>query len=189
MDHSLDHGWMRGARRVESPNCGPRPAGAEPELLVIHNISLPPGEFENDCVLQLFTNCLDWSAHPYFEGIRGLEVSSHFLIRRSGELIQFVSCDDRAWHAGQSSYCGRDNCNDFSVGIELEGTDELPYTDAQYQQLADLSRALIAGYPGLTREHIAGHSDIAPGRKTDPGPAFDWQRYRNSIADTEVRIA
>ena len=189
MDHSFDQGWMRAVRRVESPNCGPRPAGAAPELLVIHNISLPPGEFENDCVLQLFTNCLDWSAHPYFEGIRGLEVSSHFLIRRSGELIQFVSCEDRAWHAGKSSYCGRENCNDFSIGIELEGTDELPYTDAQYEQLAELSRALIAAYPGLTQERIAGHSDIAPGRKTDPGPAFDWQRYRNGIANTEERIA
>ena len=162
---------------------------AEPELLVIHNISLPPGEFENDCVLQLFTNCLDWSAHPYFEGIRGLEVSSHFLIRRSGELIQFVSCDDRAWHAGQSSYCGRDNCNDFSIGIELEGTDELPYTDAQYARLIELSRDLITAYPGLTEERIAGHSDIAPGRKTDPGPAFDWRRYRDGIAQSEERIA
>jgi len=153
--------------------------------LVIHNISLPPGEFDNDCIMQLFTNCLDWAEHPYFETIRGMEVSAHFLVRRDGELIQFVSCDERAWHAGESSYCGRENCNDFSIGIEMEGTDELPYSNAQYAQLQALSLALIAAYPGLDAERIAGHSDIAPGRKTDPGPAFDWHRYRQALGHPE----
>ena len=184
MGYTLDKGWLQGARRVPSPNYGPRPLGCEPELLVIHNISLPPGEFDNECVLQLFTNCLDWSAHPYFEAIRGMEVSAHFLIRRDGELIQFVSCDERAWHAGTSCYRGRDNCNDFSIGIELEGTDELPYTDSQYATLAEVSAVLIRGYPGLSASRIAGHSDIAPGRKTDPGKAFDWGRYR-AVLDAE----
>ena len=185
MDYSLDKGWVRGVRRVASPNFGPRPIGAVPELLVIHNISLPPGEFDNDCIMQLFTNCLDWAEHPYFETIRGMEVSAHFLVRRDGELIQFVSCDERAWHAGESSYCGRENCNDFSIGIEMEGTDELPYSNAQYAQLQALSLALIAAYPGLDAERIAGHSDIAPGRKTDPGPAFDWHRYRQGLGHQE----
>jgi len=185
MDYSLDKGWVRGVRRVASPNFGPRPIGAVPELLVIHNISLPPGEFDNDCIMQLFTNCLDWAEHPYFETIRGMEVSAHFLVRRDGELIQFVSCDERAWHAGESSYCGRENCNDFSIGIEMEGTDELPYSNAQYAQLQALSLALIAAYPGLDAERIAGHSDIAPGRKTDPGPAFDWHRYRQALGHPE----
>lgn len=185
MDYSLDKGWVRGVRRVASPNFGPRPIGAVPELLVIHNISLPPGEFDNDCIMQLFTNCLDWAEHPYFETIRGMEVSAHFLVRRDGELIQFVSCDERAWHAGESSYCGRENCNDFSIGIEMEGTDELHYSNAQYAQLQALSLALIAAYPGLDAERIAGHSDIAPGRKTDPGPAFDWHRYRQALGHPE----
>lgn len=185
MDYTLYKGWVRGVRRVASPNFGPRPIGAVPELLVIHNISLPPGEFHNDCIMQLFTNCLDWAEHPYFETIRGIEVSAHFLVRRDGELIQFVSCDERAWHAGMSSYCGRDNCNDFSIGIEMEGTDELPYTNAQYDQLQALTLALIAAYPALDAERIAGHSDIAPGRKTDPGPAFDWHRYRQGLGHPE----
>lgn len=186
MGYTLDSGWMTGARWVPSPNCGPRPPGCEPELLVIHNISLPPGEFGNDCIEQLFTNCLDWSAHPYFEGIRGMEVSAHLLIRRDGELVQFVSCDERAWHAGQSCYEGRDNCNDFSIGIELEGTDELPYTDSQYATLAVVTAALIRSYPGLDPERIAGHSDIAPGRKTDPGQAFDWRRYHAVLGTEEL---
>jgi len=185
MVYTLNNGWVKEARRLASPNFGPRPAGIAPDLLVVHNISLPPGEFDNDCITELFTNCLDWSAHPYFESIRGIEVSAHFLIRRSGELIQYVSCDDRAWHAGQSSYCGRENCNDFSIGIELEGTDELPYTDAQYSQLTDLSKALIEAYPAMDSDRIAGHSDIAPGRKTDPGPAFDWPRYRSGLGPSE----
>jgi len=182
MIYTLDHGWLAQARRVASPNFGPRPQACQPDLLVIHNISLPPGQYEGSCIEQLFTNCLDWSEHPYFEEIRGLEVSAHLLIRRSGELLQFVSCDDRAWHAGQSCYRERDNCNDFSIGIELEGTDEDPYTDAQYRVLAGLTRALIAHYPELDESKIVGHSDIAPGRKTDPGEAFDWQRYRSALA-------
>ncbi|MDO8861422.1 1,6-anhydro-N-acetylmuramyl-L-alanine amidase AmpD [Haliea sp. E1-2-M8] len=181
-DYTLDKGWVQQARRVASPNFGPRPAGAVPALIVIHNISLPPGCFGGDEVERLFCNCLDWSAHPYFEEIRGLQVSAHFLLRRCGELVQFVAVDDRAWHAGLSCWRGRDNCNDFSIGIELEGSDELPYADAQYRTLAALTRALFAHYPALGPEHLVGHADIAPGRKSDPGPAFDWRRYRASLA-------
>lgn len=180
-DYSLERGWIREARQAPSPNFGARPAGVEPDLLVIHNISLPPGEYGTDCVEQLFTNCLDWDAHPYFQAIRGLEVSSHLLIRRDGELVQFVSLLDRAWHAGQSCYQGRENCNDFSIGIELEGTDDEPYTDRQYAVLAAVTRSLLQAFPGLTERRITGHSDIAPGRKTDPGPAFDWGRYREAL--------
>ncbi|MBN7795406.1 1,6-anhydro-N-acetylmuramyl-L-alanine amidase AmpD [Parahaliea mediterranea] len=182
MIYSVEQGWLSGARRVPSPNYGPRPPGVEPDLLVIHNISLPPGEYGSDCVERLFTNCLDWDAHPYFRGIRGLEVSSHLLIRRCGEVVQFVSLDDRAWHAGLSCYRGRENCNDFSIGIELEGTDEEPYADAQYATLVAVTRGLLAACPALEAGRIAGHSDIAPGRKTDPGPAFDWGRYRAALA-------
>ncbi len=174
-------GWMAGARRVPSPNAEPRPADCEPDLLVIHNISLPPGEYGGGFIEALFCNCLDWDAHPYFDEIRGLRVSAHLLIRRDGEAVQFVSFNDRAWHAGQSCYDGRDNCNDFSIGIELEGTDEDPYTDAQYAMLQTVTCALLSAYPDLTPERIAGHADIAPGRKTDPGPAFDWRRYRASL--------
>lgn len=186
MQYTLEQGWFREARCVPSPNFGPRPAGVIPDLLVIHNISLPPGEYGGDCIEQLFSNCLDWSAHPYFECIRGLEVSSHLLIRRCGELVQFVSLLDRAWHAGQSCFEGRDNCNDFSIGVELEGTDDDPYSDAQYRELAAVTRALLAAFPALTPHRIAGHSDIAPGRKTDPGPAFDWRRYLGELATTEI---
>lgn len=143
------------------------------ELVVIHSISLPPGEFGGDAVSELFTNRLDWDAHPYFQSIRGLEVSAHFFIRRDGSLIQFVPCARRAWHAGKSSWLGRERCNDFSVGIELEGTDDQPFTDAQYAALIPLLAALKAAYPIRA---VIGHSDIAPGRKTDPGPHFAWQR-------------
>ena len=181
-NYCIEDGWLRQARHAPSPNFGPRPDGCEPELLVIHNISLPPGCYEGDCVERLFTNCLDWDAHPYFEEIRGIEVSAHLLIRRDGELVQFVNFDERAWHAGQSCFEGRDNCNDFSVGIELEGTDDEPYTERQYEALAGVSAALLAHYPGMDRSRIAGHSDIAPGRKTDPGPAFDWRRLRRALA-------
>ena len=170
-------GWLTNARRVPSDNFEPRPSGSQPELLVIHNISLPPGQFGGDCIERFFGNCLDWDEHPFFEEIRDVKVSSHLLIQRGGEVLQFVSFDDRAWHAGVSQYQGRDNCNDFSIGIELEGTDELPYTDLQYHSLQAISRALFATYPGLCAQRVAGHCDIAPGRKTDPGPAFDWQRY------------
>ncbi|MBA6412931.1 1,6-anhydro-N-acetylmuramyl-L-alanine amidase AmpD [Parahaliea sp. F7430] len=181
MNNSLEQGWIEQARRVPSPNFGPRPAGVQPDLLVIHNISLPPGEFGNNCVEQLFSNCLDWDAHPYFQEIRGLEVSSHLFIRRCGELLQFVSLLDRAWHAGQSCFEGRDNCNDFSIGIELEGTDDLPYSDAQYASLVAVTRQILHAFPGINPSRITGHSDIAPGRKTDPGPAFDWSRYLNAL--------
>ena len=149
-------------------------------LLVIHNISLPPGCFGGEHIEALFTNCLDPSADPYFETIHQLEVSAHFLIRRGGELVQFVSTDERAWHAGISQWCGRANCNDFSIGIELEGADDAAYESAQYVMLSQLIIALRRAYPRITGDAIVGHSDIAPGRKTDPGPGFDWTRVRRS---------
>jgi len=167
------------ARYLASPNCDERPPGEAVTLLVIHNISLPPGEFGGDGIVRLFTNALDYGAHPYFGSLAGLRVSAHFLIRRSGELLQFVPCAKRAWHAGASAWCGRSGCNDFSIGIELEGADDLPYTEPQYRALAELTRALQATYPIAD---VAGHNDIAPGRKTDPGPSFDWPRFRKSIA-------
>ncbi|MAT94688.1 MAG: 1,6-anhydro-N-acetylmuramyl-L-alanine amidase AmpD [Halioglobus sp.] len=179
---TVEQGWLRPARRAVSPNREPRPPGCAPELLVIHNISLPPGQFGGDCIERFFTNCLDWDEHPFFAEIRGLCVSAHLLLRRDGEAVQFVSFDERAWHAGQSCYAGRDNCNDFSIGVELEGTDDDPYTDAQYAALAAVTAALLAHYPGMDARRIAGHSDIAPGRKTDPGPSFDWARYRELLA-------
>ncbi|MEP6389301.1 MAG: 1,6-anhydro-N-acetylmuramyl-L-alanine amidase AmpD [Halioglobus sp.] len=183
MYHIVD-GWIQEARRVDSPNFGPRPQGLQPDLLVIHNISLPPGEYGNNCVEDLFTNCLNWDAHPYFNEIRGLEVSSHLLIRRDGELVQFVSCHERAWHAGDSCFAGRDNCNDYSIGVELEGTDDELYTDEQYEVLQILTRTLLTHYRDMNAQRIAGHSDIAPARKTDPGPAFDWSRFRRAIIET-----
>jgi len=164
------------ARQVASPNFDARPPGAAIELIVIHGMSLPPGCYggpEIDC---LFTNTLDPAAHPYFADIAHLRVSSHLLIRRDGELVQYVPFDQRAWHAGQSCYRGRAACNDFSIGIELEGQDDEPYTAQQYRQLAGVVRALVARWPGLTPESIVGHCDISPERKTDPGPAFDWQQ-------------
>lgn len=166
-----DDGWLHDARRCDTPNFGPRPPGAEVSLVVIHSISLPPGEYAGDSVERLFTNRLDWDAHPYYERIRGLEVSSHFFIRRNGEMMQFVSCDQRAWHAGASSWQGRENCNDFSVGIELEGLEGERFERSQYEVLVRLLRALKVRYPIA---HVAGHEHIAPGRKIDPGPGFDW---------------
>jgi len=173
-------GWCAGICICPSPNYNMRPL-AEISLLVIHNISLPPGQFGSGKVQEFFCNRLDPQAHPYFATIVSLQVSAHFLIERDGKVIQFVSCQDRAWHAGQSCFNERDNCNDFSLGIELEGTDDQPYSDHQYAALSDLVRALQAGYPQLTCERICGHSDIAPGRKTDPGPAFDWARLFSSL--------
>jgi AmpD protein len=161
-----------------SPNRDARPAGTDTELLVIHNISLPPGEFGGDAIIDLFLNRLDPQAHPYYEGIAALRVSSHFLIRRDGTLLQFVPCAMRAWHAGQSQWCGRERCNDFSIGIELEGSDDVAFSDAQYECLGALGRALYARYP---IKASVGHSDIAPGRKTDPGPHFVWTRYFSSV--------
>lgn len=168
-------GWLDGARRVRSPNADARPPDADVSLVVIHGISLPPGRFGGDAILRLFTNRLDPGEHPYYATIAGLRVSSHFLIRRDGSLVQFVPCGRRAWHAGASRWKGRERCNDFSIGIELEGTDERPYTDKQYRRLAALVRRIRARWPGVD---LAGHSDVAPGRKTDPGPAFDWARLR-----------
>lgn len=173
----LHKGWLDAAEHRPSPNFNARPSGCAVDLLVIHNISLPPAQFGGSAIEEFFLNRLDWSSHPYFKTIRGVEVSAHFLLRRDGRIVQFVSCDDRAWHAGQSSFEGRGNCNDFSIGIELEGTDTIPFTDAQYLALAQLTDVLMAAYPGLRKDRIVGHSDIAPGRKTDPGPAFDWVRY------------
>ena len=164
-------GWWSGAQALRSPNAGPRPAGATVDLLVLHSISLPPGEFGGEQIAQLFTNRLDWSTHPYFEQIRGLKVSAHFLIQRDGRLLQFVSCDRRAWHAGVSAWQGRDNCNDFSIGIELEGLEGGGFESAQYAALQPLLQALARRYP---LQAITGHQHIAPGRKHDPGPGFDW---------------
>ena len=162
-------------RYVPSPNCDERPTGSAVELIVVHNISLPPGEFGGAGIVELFTNRLDPGAHPSYATLSRLQVSAHFLIRRDGELIQFVPCEKRAWHAGASNWRGRERCNDFSVGIELEGCDDAPFEDAQYAALAALTRALKTRYPIVD---VVGHSDIAPGRKTDPGARFDWMRYR-----------
>lgn len=166
-------------RFVRSPNQDARPRGTKITLLVVHSISLPPGEFGGDAIERLFTNRLDPSAHPYFKEIDGLKVSSHFLIRRDGELVQFVPVGRRAWHAGVSSWRGRERCNDFSIGVELEGTDDGPFTDAQYERLGDLVAALKAKHP---LRDIAAHSDVAPGRKTDPGPQFDWPRLLAALS-------
>jgi N-acetyl-anhydromuramoyl-L-alanine amidase len=169
-------GWYAAAKRLDSPNFGPRPAGACIDLLVIHSISLPPGQYGGNEVQALFTNQLDWDAHPYFAQIRGLQVSSHFYVRRDGALWQFVSCNDRAWHAGASEYRGRSNCNDDSIGIELEGLEGETFEPAQYESLARLCQAIATQYPIA---HIAGHEHIAPGRKQDPGPGFDWSLLRS----------
>lgn len=172
-DVEMTNGWVAEARRILSPNCDDRPAGETISLAVIHAISLPPAQFGSDDILHLFTNTLDPDAHPYFANICTLRVSAHFLIRRNGELIQFVSCNQRAWHAGVSNWNGREHCNNFSIGIELEGCDELPFEETQYVRLLWLTRLLGKHYP---IEALAGHSDIAPTRKTDPGPCFAWHK-------------
>jgi AmpD protein len=179
------HGVLDAARQIPSANCDDRPEGATVELLVLHNISLPPGQFGGNYVIDFFTNRLDPSAHPYFAQIAGLQVSAHFLIRRDGELIQFVACGKRAWHAGQSQWRGRSRCNDFSVGVELEGADDVAFTDMQYEVLARLGAALKAAYP---IEDCVGHAEIATpaGRKTDPGPLFDWPRFRDLLETKRV---
>jgi N-acetyl-anhydromuramoyl-L-alanine amidase len=163
---------------IQSPHQDDRPAGTEISLLVIHNISLPPGEFGGAWIDDLFMGNLDPEAHPYFKEIAGLKVSSHYLIRRDGSVIQYVPCEKRAWHAGVSSWKGRERCNDFSIGVELEGADDVPFSEPQYEALAALTKSLFERYGELD---IAGHSEIAPGRKTDPGPWFDWERFRASI--------
>lgn len=172
-------GWWSAARRCPSPNFGPRPPGVEVSLAVVHSISLPPGEYGGDAIERLFTNRLDWNAHPYYGQIRGLRVSAHFLIRRDGRRIQFVSCDDRAWHAGTSRWRGRDNCNDWSVGIELEGLEGERFTPSQYRALAAMLRALARRYPIV---EAVGHEHVAPGRKADPGPGFEWPRLAQLLA-------
>lgn len=176
--------WLDIARRVESPNCSDRMDETDISLLVIHGISLPPGEFGGPHVDELFCNRLDPEAHAYFAEICGLRVSAHLLIRRDGSVVQYVPFNMKAWHAGQSAFMGRTGCNEFSIGIELEGTDETPYTNAQYERLATIVPMLMAAYPGITADRIAGHSDIAPGRKTDPGPCFDWDRLRSMLAES-----
>ncbi|GAB3492946.1 1,6-anhydro-N-acetylmuramyl-L-alanine amidase AmpD [Curvibacter fontanus] len=177
-DSLWDGGWYRYARRLDSPNFGPRPADATVDLLIIHSISLPPGQYGGDEVQHLFTNTLDWNAHPYFKNIEGMQVSSHFYIRRNGDLWQFVSCEERAWHAGVSSYRGRDNCNDDSIGIELEGLEGETFEAGQYETLGSLCAALGQRYPV---QHIAGHEHVAPGRKADPGPGFQWPVLRRTL--------
>jgi AmpD protein len=171
-------GWLGRARQVPSPNCDERPAGTAPDLIVLHGISLPPGEFGGPWIDRLFTNQLPPDAHPFFMEIAGRTFSAHVLIRRDGEVVQYVPFGRRAWHAGESSWEGRSRCNDFSVGIELEGTDSTPYEPAQYAAVSRLIAELIRGYPALDPGRIVGHSDIAPGRKTDPGLAFDWPLLR-----------
>lgn len=170
------------ARQLSSPNCSERPLGVEIELLVIHNISLPPGRYGQGHIEALFSNQLDCAADPYFEEIAHLQVSAHLLIDRLGEVTQFVPFDRKAWHAGRSEFDGREQCNDFSIGIELEGTDTEAFTSVQYERLIQISRELMAQYPLITLERIVGHSDIAPGRKSDPGPYFDWARFRAACA-------
>jgi AmpD protein len=177
-------GLLDQARQVPSPNCDERPSDTPLDLLVVHNISLPPGEFGGPWIDDLFTNQLDPEVHPYFKDIYQMQVSAHALIRRSGEIIQYVPFHKRAWHAGQSNYCGRERCNDFSIGIELEGCDTQGFEQCQYEQLARLIKALLQAYPGLSLDHIVGHSDIAPARKTDPGPHFQWDTLRQLLAET-----
>ena len=171
-------GWYQFAGRLASPNYGPRPARARTDLIVLHSISLPPGQYGGDEVQRLFTNQLDWNQHPYFKSIEGMQVSAHFYIRRDGELLQFVSANDRAWHAGASSYRGRSNCNDDSIGIELEGIEGGPFEEFQYETLASLCAALLQHYPMAP---IAGHEHIAPGRKGDPGSGFNWPLLQQAL--------
>ena len=174
-------GLMVGARQVLSPNADDRPAGMEPEILVVHAISLPPGQYGGLGVEQLFCNRLPTKEHPFYREIANLKVSSHFFVRRDGELVQFVPVHRRAWHAGKSFCEGRERVNDFSIGVELEGDDDHPFEPPQYDTLIQLTRELMAVFPAIVRYRIYGHSDIAPGRKTDPGPNFDWKRYRQSL--------
>lgn len=182
-----DGGWHRDAVRLSSPNYGPRPAAARQsvDLVVVHSISLPPGHYGTGAVQQLFTNTLDWDVHPYFQQIRGLQVSAHFFIERSGRLWQFVDCDQRAWHAGQSAYRGRTNCNDDSIGIELEGLEGHRFESAQYLTLAALCHALAERYP---LRYLAGHEHVAPGRKQDPGPGFDWRKLAELLAKSTLEL-
>jgi len=182
MTVDLADGLIDGVRQCPSPNCDERPEGAAPDGVILHGISLPPGEFGGPQIESLFTNDLDWDAHPYFREIRGLRVSAHLLVRRDGEIVQFVPFGLRAWHAGESEFRGRPRCNDYTIGIELEGEDDTPYDDRQYPALATVLDTLFAAYPPLSARRLAAHSDVAPGRKTDPGPAFDWLRLYDLLA-------
>lgn len=182
MNSDVSNGWLNGARPIVSPHFNQRPPNVTVDLLVIHNISLPPGKFENGCVEAFFCNQLDVSQDPYFETIATLKVSAHFFIARSGKVTQFVSVLDRAWHAGASSFNGIDNCNDYSIGIELEGCDDIPYTALQYSALVDLTRQIQIIFPQVTSSRIVGHAHIAPGRKTDPGAAFEWDHFFSTLA-------
>ena len=181
---NAETGLLSPARLCLSPNRDERPTGKPIDLLILHGISLPPGQFGGDEIEALFLNRLDWDAHPYFGEIRGLEVSAHLLIRRDGEIVQFVPFTERAWHAGESNFRGRSRCNDFSIGIELEGEDETPYDDEQYRVLPHVLQALLQAYPNISPREIAGHCDVAPGRKVDPGPAFDWLRLYDALGDS-----
>ena len=181
--HNPDTGLVEPLRYLSSPNCDARPADQSVDVLVIHAISLPPSCYGNSYVEDLFCNCLDPQADPYFETIHNIPVSSHFYIKRSGESLQFVPTHLRAWHAGESLFQGRERVNDFSIGIELEGSDKDAFEDIQYQRLATLTRAVVAAYPAITGDSIVGHSDVSPGRKTDPGPGFNWEYFRGLISD------
>lgn len=184
---NIQQGWLQGVRHIASPNYNQRPQGCLPHLIVLHNISLPPAQFGGGYIEAFFQNQLDSSTHPYFETIKDLKVSAHVLILRSGEIVQFVSFDERAWHAGRSSYLGLKECNDYSIGIELEGTDDQAFSDAQYTALNQVLFSIQQHYP-QTRYHLTGHSDIAPGRKTDPGSYLDWQRVRKALAASHASI-
>jgi len=178
---SIQNFRLSEAQFLESPNQSPRSLDIKPDLVIIHNISLPPGEYGGGYIAKLFNNTLDPSDHSYFEQIHAFKVSSHLLIERDGLVTQFVPFNQKAWHAGESAYCGRGNCNDFSIGIELEGTDFEPFTETQYIALIEITRLLLVNYPSLNHDRIVGHSDVAPGRKTDPGPFFDWARYKSAV--------
>ena len=173
--------WLADVRRCPSPNYDSRPQGCAIDLLVIHGISLPPAQYGGDYIDHLFTNCLDPDAHPYFADMHQLRVSAHVLIDRLGNITQYVPFNLRAWHAGESEFCGRSNCNDFSIGIELEGCDDEAYEPVQYEILAGVTRLLMQHWPGINEKRIVGHQDIAPGRKTDPGPGFDWPYYLEKL--------
>lgn len=184
---SISSGWLDKVQRLPSPHFSPRELGESISLLVVHNISLPAGTFDGNCISDLFLGRLDCDAHVSFNDLRGLEVSAHCLIRRDGTIIQYVSFNDKAWHAGVSSFQSRERCNDYSIGIELEGTDEIPYTPEQYKQLVTLALCLQNEFPAIIMSNIVGHCDIAPVRKTDPGPAFDWQYFRQCITEQSTR--
>ncbi len=181
LPYKINAGWILGTEHTPSPNCSDRPQNSIVNLLIVHNISLPPGEYGNGCIADFFTNQLNVCQHPYFESIACMRVSAHILIERTGRVCQFVSLASRAWHAGASSFAGVEDCNNYSIGIELEGTDSEPYTSVQYRELTDLCQAIMLAYPGITADRIVGHFEVAPGRKTDPGESFDWLRLKNSL--------